>query len=514
MSEPILELSGLTKSFPGVKALDGVKLELYPGEVTALVGENGAGKSTIVKIITGIYQPDAGTVRLDGQPISVRSPEQAFHAGITAIYQETVLFEELSVAENIFLGHQPRRAGGLIDWPRMYARSREILDRLDADIDPTALLRDLSIARRHIVGIARALSVDARIVIMDEPTAALSRREIEDLYGIVRSLTAEGKAVLFITHKFDEIFAICDRYAVFRDGQFVGDGLIRDVDQDRVVSMMVGRSVDQIYPKRPVSLGEVVLEVEGLSHPTEFEDISFSLRRGEILGFYGLVGAGRSEVMQAIFGITSPSHGSIRLQGREITIRRPRDAVQAGIVYVPEDRGKQGVVLQLPIVENIALPQIDRISRKGFVDMAAEFAVARQYGGRLQVKAASWDAPVDTLSGGNQQKVVIGKWLATRPKVIILDEPTKGIDIGAKAAVHDFTVELAEQGLAVIMVSSELPEVLGMADRIAVMHEGHIRRVFDRSEATPEAIVTAAIGAAPEGAASDRPAAIRTGAVR
>ncbi|HJS86242.1 MAG TPA: sugar ABC transporter ATP-binding protein, partial [Acetobacteraceae bacterium] len=278
MATPIFALSGVSKSFPGVRALDGARLELYPGEVTALIGENGAGKSTLVKIMTGIYQPDQGEMLLDGKPLALRGPEEAFAAGITAIYQETVLFEELSVAENIFLGHEPRRVGGLIDWPAMYARTRELLARLEIGLDPRTILKELSIAQRHVVGIARALSIDARIVIMDEPTAALSRREIDDLYGIVRGLTAAGKAVLFITHKFDEIFAICDRHAVFRDGRFIGAGLITDVDQDRLVSMMVGRSVDQIYPKRPAKLGEVILEVERLSHPTEFEDISFSLR--------------------------------------------------------------------------------------------------------------------------------------------------------------------------------------------------------------------------------------------
>jgi rhamnose transport system ATP-binding protein len=499
MTRPILELSGITKTFPGVKALDGVRLELYPGELTSLVGENGAGKSTLVKIITGLYQPTGGEIRLDGKPTVLSGPEAAFAAGITAIYQETVLFEELSVAENIFLGHQPLRAGGLIDWPTMYERSREILARLEADLDPKMTLKQLSIAQRHIVGIARALSIDARIVIMDEPTAALSRHEIDDLYGIIRGLKAQGKAILFITHKFDEIFAVSDRYTVFRDGRFVGEGIIDEVDQDRLVSMMVGRTIEHIYPKRPVTLGDTVLEVEGLSHPTEFENISFSLRKGEILGFYGLVGAGRTEVMQALFGITKPSHGRILLDGKELAITSPRDAIRAGIVYVPEDRGKQGAVLQLPIAQNITLPQLDRISRRGFVDLAEEFALARRYGERLQVKASSWSQPVDQLSGGNQQKVVIGKWLATQPKVIVLDEPTKGIDVGSKAAVHDFTVELAEQGLAVVLVSSELPEVMGMADRIVVMHEGHIRRVFTREEATAEAIVTAATGATPAG---------------
>jgi rhamnose transport system ATP-binding protein len=495
MAQPILELRGISKSFPGVKALEDARLELFAGEVTALVGENGAGKSTLVKVVTGIYQPDSGAIRLNGEKVVLPTPQAAFRAGITAIHQETVLFDELSVAENIFLGHQPRRAGGLIDWQAMHAQTRGLLARLDVALDPATPLMQLSIGQRHIVGIARALSIDARIVVMDEPTAALSRHEIEDLYGIIRGLKAEGKAVLFISHKFDEIFAIADRYVVFRDSRQIGDGRIEDVDQDRLVSMMVGRTITQIYPKRPVQLGDTVLEVEELSHPTEFDNVSFALRKGEILGFYGLVGAGRSEVMQAIFGITQPSRGRIRIEGRDIFMASPQDAVRAGIVYVPEDRGKQGAVLVMPIVQNITLPQLDKTGPKGFLNEKAEFALAREYGGRLQVKASSWSQSVDQLSGGNQQKVVIGKWLATKPKVIILDEPTKGIDVGSKAAVHDFMVELAEEGLAVIMVSSELPEVMGMADRIVVMHEGHIRRVYRRGEATAEEIVTAATGA-------------------
>ena len=495
MTLPILELAGVSKAFPGVQALDGVRLELYPGEITALVGENGAGKSTLVKILTGIYQPDAGSLQLDGRPLAMVSPQAAFAAGITAIHQETVMFDELSIAENVFIGHQPRRALGLVDWAAMHRRTREILVQLEVELDPGALLKTLSVAQKHVVGIARALSVDARIVIMDEPTAALSRREIEDLFQIVRRLRAEGKAILFISHKFDEIFALCDRYVALRDGCFIGAGQLAETAQDELVTMMVGRTVDQVFPKRQVPIGEVVLEVEGLSHPTEFADIGFSLRRGEILGFYGLVGAGRSEVMQALFGITQPSRGRVRLDGQEVRITGPAEAIRAGIVYVPEDRQHQGAVLPMPIVHNIGLPQLDRLARKGFLDAAAEFELARRYGGRLQVRTASWSQPVEELSGGNQQKVVIAKWLGTRPKVVILDEPTKGIDVGSKAAVHDFMGELVAEGLAVVMVSSELPEILGMSDRIAVMHEGRIRRIFARAEATPEAIVTAATGA-------------------
>ena len=330
---------------------------------------------------------------------------------------------------------------------------------------------------------------------MDEPTAALSQREIDDLYAIVRRLKREGKAILFISHKFDEVFEIADRYVVLRDGAFVGEGLIREVDQDRLVTMMVGRTIEQIFPKVEVEIGEVVLDVRGFSHPTEFEGISFDVHRGEIVGFYGLVGAGRSEVMQAVFGITKPSAGEIRLNGQPLAIGKPGDAIAAGIVYVPEDRQHQGAVLPMAIAHNIGLPQLARTSRHGFIDERAELELAHTYGGRLQVRAASWMTAVEQLSGGNQQKVVIGRWLATRPKVIILDEPTKGIDVGSKAAVHAFMGELAREGLAVVMVSSELPEVLGMADRIIVMHEGRIRARLDRAEATPEAIVTAASGA-------------------
>jgi rhamnose transport system ATP-binding protein len=493
--QPILEMRNVSKAFPGVKALDRVRLDLYAGEVTALIGENGAGKSTLVKALTGIHRPDEGEIRLDGTALDLPTPEAARKVGITAIHQETVMFDELSVTENIFVGHHLAGRFGRLDWAAMRARTREILAQLEVELDPDVTLRTLSVAQKHIVGIARALSVDAKIVIMDEPTAALSQREIDDLYAIVRRLKREGKAILFISHKFDEVFEIADRYVVFRDGAFVGEGRIRETDQDRLVTMMVGRTIEQIFPKLEVEIGEVVLDVKGFSHPTEFADISFDVRRGEIVGFYGLVGAGRSEVMQAVFGITRPSAGEIRLAGQPITIDKPGDAIAAGIVYVPEDRQHQGAVLPMAIAHNIGLPQLERTSRHGFIDQEAELELAHIYGGRLQVRTASWMTAVEQLSGGNQQKVVIGRWLATRPKVIILDEPTKGIDVGSKAAVHAFMSELAQDGLAVVMVSSELPEVLGMADRIIVMHEGRIRARLDRAEATPEAIVTAASGA-------------------
>lgn len=491
---PVVSMDAITKVFPGVKALDAVKLELYPGEVTALVGENGAGKSTTVKILTGIYRPDGGTIRIDGKPVSLTTPNDASDAGITAIHQETVLFDELSVAENIYIGHAPRTALGLINKREMHRAAAELLKSIGAPFSTHTQLRDLGIANKHLVAIARALSVDARVVIMDEPTAALSHKEIEELYELVETLKSQGKAILFISHKFDEIFRIADRFTVFRDGAFVEDGLITDIDEDALVTMMVGRSVDQIFPERPATVGEDVLQVVGYDHPTEFADIGFTLKRGEILGFYGLVGAGRSEFMQALFGITTPSKGVCKINGRISVIRSPADAVANGIVYVPEDRGKQGAIIGLPIFQNITLPSLGRTSRRGFLQLAEEFKLAREYSQRLDLRAASLDQDVGNLSGGNQQKVVIAKWLATQPQVIILDEPTKGIDIGSKAAVHEFMAELAAQGLSVIMVSSEIPEVIGMSDRVIVMRDGRIATELAGDALTPEALVRHAAG--------------------
>ncbi|MBU3029137.1 sugar ABC transporter ATP-binding protein [Paracoccus marinaquae] len=491
---PVLSLRGIVKTFPGVRALDGVQMDLFPGQVTALIGENGAGKSTIVKVLTGIYQPDEGQITVDGAETQFPTAQAAGDAGVTAIHQETVLFDEMTVAENIFIGHAPRGRFGLIDRKAMQDRAREILASIGADLNPATRLRDLGIASKHLVAIARALSIDARVVIMDEPTAALSHKEIAELYELVEKLKHQGKAILFISHKFDEIFRIADRWTVFRDGQFVGEGRMAGTSESELVKLMVGRAVDQIYPKRPARIGKPALTVAGYCHPTEFDEITFTLHEGEILGFYGLVGAGRSEVMQALFGITQPSKGACRIGEDVRVIRSTAQAVEAGIVYVPEDRGRQGVVKGLPIFQNVTLPSLRQTSRNGFLRLAEEFALAREYTQRLDLRAASLDQDVGLLSGGNQQKVVIAKWLATRPRVIILDEPTKGIDIGSKAAVHDFMSELAAQGLAVIMVSSEIPEVLGMSDRVIVMREGRIAAEFEGEAMTPENLVRAAVG--------------------
>ncbi|MCK0150826.1 sugar ABC transporter ATP-binding protein [Marivita sp. S6314] len=494
LDQAVLALHGITKTFPGVKALSEVSLSLYPGQVTALIGENGAGKSTVVKILTGIYQPNGGDILVDGHPTPFPTPQAAADNGVTAIHQETVLFDELSVGENIFLGHAPRGAFGLIDRKKTTQMARTLLDSIGANLDPDLKLKDLGIANKHLVAIARALSIEARVVIMDEPTAALSHKEIEELYELVESLKAQGKAILFISHKFDEIFRIADNFTVFRDGQLIGDGAISDVTEAELVKMMVGRDVSQIFPKRTPNVGAPVLSVSGYAHPTEFEDINFTLRKGEILGFYGLVGAGRSEFMQSLFGITRPSAGSVEIDGTAVDIKSPADAVDNGIVYVPEDRGKQGAILDLPIFQNVTLPSLGRISNKGFLKLAEEFKLAREYTERLDLRAASLDTHVGNLSGGNQQKVVIAKWLATQPKVIILDEPTKGVDIGSKAAVHEFMAELAAQGLAVIMVSSEIPEVLGMSDRVIVMREGRIVAELADADLQPETLVRHAAG--------------------
>jgi rhamnose transport system ATP-binding protein len=491
---PILALEGVVLHFDGVRALDGVDLQLPAGRVVALIGENGAGKSTAVKIMTGIYRPDAGRVVIRGTPVELRSAQDAWRHGITAVQQEPVMFDELSVAENIFTGHLLRNRLGLVDWSGMRRRATEILHSLESDLDVEAPLRRLSVAQKHLVEIARALSHDAQVMIMDEPTAALSSHEIDELFTVVRRLSASGKAILFISHKFDEIFAIADRYTVFRDGRGVGTGEIADATQGALVSLMVGRPVTELFPKAEVSIGEPVLEVAGLSNETEFDDISFTLHRGEVLGFYGLVGAGRTELMTALFGLGPVTRGEVRLHRTPFAVRSPRGAINRGMVYVPEDRQRNGAILALSVTSNVTLPSLHRLSHLLFLDEPAELAMTQQIVERLSIKCAGPAQRVADLSGGNQQKVVIGKWLATRPEIVILDEPTKGIDVGAKAAVHQLIGELVVHGLSVILVSSELPELMGVADRIVVMSKGRIVQVLERSGFDARHIVAAATG--------------------
>src|SRR5450830_727966 len=504
---PVLELSGVGKRFQGIVALKDVGFAVRPGEVMALLGENGAGKSTLVKILTGIHQPDEGTIALDGKPVSFATAQAAMQAGITAVHQETVMFEELTVAENICIGRQPMcGVPPRIDWRRIDAEAEQLFARLEVDLPVRARVKDLSVAQRHFVEIARALSQRAQVVIMDEPTAALSQREIRELYRIIGQLRAAGTAVIFISHKFDEIFAVADRYTVLRDGRFIAAGALTDITEPQLVALMVGREVGQVFPRHQTqsenvntstaASADTVLQVEKFCHPTEFHDVSFSLRRGEIIGFYGLVGAGRSELMQALFGLSPGARGVVRIDGRAVDIQSPAQAIAQGIAYVPEDRQHQGVLLSLPIFQNITLPILSGIGFFLRRHRRREIAIARRLSELLELKASHFHQHVAQLSGGNQQKVVLAKWLATDPRVIILDEPTKGIDIGSKAAVHRFISELVGQGLSVILVSSELPEVMGMSDRIVVMHQGTVQKIFDREEATPELLVAAASGSA------------------
>jgi rhamnose transport system ATP-binding protein len=509
VSAPALSLAGVHKRFGGVQALAGVSLELVAGQVLALVGENGAGKSTAVKIMTGVYRPDAGCVRVRGAAVALSSTQQAWAHGIAAVYQDAALFDELSVAENIFMGHLVARRGGWLDWGVMRQRARASLSSLEADLDVDAPLGGLSVAQKHLVAIARALTHEARVLILDEPTAALSSREAEDLHRTVRRLARAGAAILFISHKLDEVLAVADRYTVFRDGRHVSDGAIADVDEPSLVRAMVGRSITQLFPKAAVEMGAPVLEVRELGNGVQFEGVSFTLHRGEVFGFYGLVGAGRTELVESLFGLSPPTHGVATLDGRPLG-RSPRQSIERGLVLVPEDRQRNGTFGELSVRENLVLPSLRRLARGPFMDSEAESALAQQVADRLAIKHAGLDQKVSELSGGNQQKVVIGKWLATDPKVIILDEPTQGVDVGAKAAVHAFIAELVGRGVAVVLVSSELPEVMGVADRIAVMHEGRVVSIMARRDFDARAIVTAALGGGPVVTASPVPASAST----
>lgn len=485
----------MSKFFPGIKALEDVDFTIRPGEVHALIGENGAGKSTLVKILTGIYRPDAGQVLLEGRQVEFRSPVAAQAAGVAAIHQEASMFPDLTVAENIYMGHHQRmRHLPLLSWGEMRLRTRALLEALELDIDPDAPVKSLSVAQRHMVEIVKALSRDARIVIMDEPTSALSLHEVEELYAIIRRLKAEGRAVVFISHKFEDIYEIADRFTVLRDGRFAGEGSVAETKVDEIIRMMIGRTLDQMYPKLDVETGESLLGVEGLSRTGVFKDISFEVRHGEILGFFGLVGSGRSEVMRAVFGIEPADAGLVRVEGSPLRPGSPAEAMARGIAYVPEDRQLQGTILAMNIRENITLPIVDSLASRSFLNLAREKAVTAEYAGRLEIRAGSWEQAVNSLSGGNQQKVVLAKWLATRPKVLILDEPTKGIDVATKARVHEFVSVLAREGLGIVLVSSEMPEILGMADRIVVMHEGKITGRLERREASQDRLIRAAMG--------------------
>jgi rhamnose transport system ATP-binding protein len=487
----------VNKSYGAVHALRDGNIALRSGEVRALMGENGAGKSTLVKVLGGVIRRDSGEMRVDGQPVDFHSPHDARDAGIAVIYQEPTLFPDLSIAENVVMGYHP--LGGLkrIDRRAMHQRVQGLLDRLGVRLDPERPVRGLSIADQQIVEIAKALSFDARILIMDEPTAALSGPEVERLFNVTRTLREQGAAVLFISHRLDEVFTLCDTATVMRDGAVVHDARIADMTPDEMVRRMVGRELSTLYPKQDADVGAPVLNVHRLTREGVFFDVSFDVRAGEIVALAGLVGAGRSEVARAIFGIDKADAGHVEVAGKRLPPGKPTAAMRTGIGFVPEDRRQQGLVMDLSIARNTALTRLSALTRIGLIRSSDEDTLAREWATRMQLKFHRLGDSVGTLSGGNQQKVVLGKWLATDPKLLIVDEPTRGIDVGTKSEVHRMLSELAGRGLAVLMISSELPEVLGMADRVYVMREGRLTGELSRAEANEESVIrlaTAPVG--------------------
>ena len=492
---PVLSLAHASKAFAGVHALQDVSLELYAGEAHALVGENGAGKSTLVKILAGVHQPDTGLLTVDGEPVFLNGPADAADQGIAVIYQEPTLFPDLSVAENVFIGRQPLRSARRIDARAMDREVQQIFKRLGVALDPDRIARGLSIAEQQLVEIAKALTRKARVLIMDEPTAALSPVEAKRLFDVVETLRADGAAVVFISHRLEEVFAICQRVTVLRDGRFIFSKPLQGLTPDDLVRAMVGRDV-QAGTHQAHQPGDVVLEVEHLTREGVFVDISFEVRAGEVVALAGLVGAGRSEVARAVFGIDRYDAGTVRLTGRALRRGSPTAAMDAGIGFVPEDRRQQGLIMDMSTEHNIALASLGRLERLGLIFRSTERTFAADWAKRLQVKYGRISNPVSLLSGGNQQKVVLAKWLARRPSLLIVDEPTRGIDVGTKAEVHRLLAGLAGEGVAVLVISSELPEVLTLADRVLVMREGRLVARMAREEATEEAIVAAGTGQA------------------
>ncbi len=500
---PLLRMEGIDKHFPGVHALKSVSLEVYPGECLGLVGENGAGKSTLMKILSGVYAPDAGVLAMAGAPIRLADPRQAQKLGIAIIYQEFNLCPNLSVESNVFIGREPSGAG-FIRAKVLHRQTQALLNQLGVRLNPRAIVHDLSVAEQQMVEIAKALSLNARLVIMDEPTSALTETEVDALLRIIRALKERGLAVIYISHRLDEVLAICDRITVLRDGQNAGELTVAEATPEKIVRLMVGRNLDDLYRKEEAETirPEPVLEVRHLGRTGSardaseivLEDVSLELRPGEIVGLAGLVGSGRTELARAIFGADRFDRGEVRIEGRPVTIRSPRDAIRQGIGLVPEDRKAQALVLKLAVRENMSLSALGRLTRLGFVRLGLERRLAREFVDVLQIRTPSLEQQVVNLSGGNQQKVVIAKWLVLQPRVLIMDEPTRGIDIGAKAEVHGLMTKLAKQGVAILMISSELPEVLGMSDRVLVMREGRIAGELPRREATQERIMALATG--------------------
>ncbi len=491
----LLQLSSVSKAFSGVQALSGVSFELRPGEVHALVGENGAGKSTLIKIITGAHQPDSGMISVQGQVAPELEPLLARQLGIACIYQQPALFPDLTVAENLALNLERGSPWRTVNWKQRRQQAQELLQRVGARIDPGTRVSQLTMPEQQLVEIAGALGAQAKILIMDEPTASLSEQDVINLLQVIRELREQGVGIIYISHRLDELFQIADRVTVLRDGTHVATHAMSEVNQSELIRLMVGREISAVFPKQHVPLGDVVLETRNLCcNESGVKNVSLQIRAGEILGLVGLVGAGRTEFARTLFGLTPADDGQILVRGRLVAIDTPRDAISEGIAYVPEDRRHHGVVLELPVVQNVTLASLKQMVRRWLLDSGRERALATSYVAKLRIKTASIDTPVGHLSGGNQQKVALSRWLATNPSILILDEPTQGIDVGAKAEIHRLMGDLARQGLAILMISSELPEVLGMSDRIAVMRGGQIVGELPRSSATQEKILTLALG--------------------
>ncbi|MCB9992825.1 MAG: sugar ABC transporter ATP-binding protein [Hyphomicrobiaceae bacterium] len=490
---PLLVSRGISKQFSGVEVLSDVDLDLMPGEIHALLGENGAGKSTFAKILAGVYRPTRGTLTMNGAPVEAYSPIHAQRLGITLIHQEPISFPDLSVAENLVLGHERGSLLGRVHWAGMERRANELMDMLGIRIDVTRPMRGLSIADQQMVEIARALVGDSRLIIMDEPTAPLTPKEVETLFGIARKLRDEGRTIIFISHRLEEVQALCDRATVFRDGNLVDTVNVADVSDDDIIRLMIGRSLKEYLHKQRTTIGDVALKVENLTLPGVFSDISFDVHKGEIVGVGGLVGAGRTDVARALFGVEPAATGKIHVNGSEVAIGDPSTAIDLGLAFVPEDRAVAGIFSSLSVEKNISAAVPGKITSGGIIRRALEHAVASDSVKKLRIRLASLQQPIGELSGGNQQKAILARWLLTDPSVLILDEPTRGIDIGVKAEFYDMIGELAAGGRAILLISSELPELLALCDRVLVMSEGRLTANFDRSEATQESIMQAAV---------------------
>jgi len=494
VAQPLLQMKRIGKTFPGVRALEGVDLDVLPGEVHALIGENGAGKTTLIRVLGGIHQPDGGEIVLRGKPVHIPTPRRARELGIAIIHQELNQIGPLSVAENLFMGDEPRRWGWFVDWEALRGRARALLAGLGVDVDPRARVDQLGVAQRQTVEIARALSLNAEILVMDEPTAALTLEEVERLFGVIAGLRARGVAVIYVSHRLEEIFRIADRITVLRDGHYVGTYPTGEIDLDRLIQLMVGRKLTEKFPRAPAPQGPPRLEVRGLSAAAVFEGVSFAVHAGEILGIAGLIGSGKIEVANAIFGMIPLDRGVVFVEGKRARITSPADAIALRIGLVPEDRKTLGLILGMSVRDNITLASVGRLSACGFIRQKAERALVEQAMRRLDIRARGRDQMVRDLSGGNQQKVVVAKWLEAGARILLLCEPTRGIDVGAKIEMYRLMAELARGGAAVVMISSELPEVLGMSDRILVMHEGRITAEFTHADATQEKIMASASG--------------------